>query len=93
VATVLASDSRNRRAGELLAQGMPAGDIGPALGQTAEAVDSVPLLAERVRDAGVDAPVLRGLAGMIDGSVEPERWTASLTAPKPPPRRGKAKAA
>src|SRR4051812_3120367 len=93
VATVLASGSRNRRAGELLAQGMPAGDIGPALGQTAEAVDCVPLLADRVRDAGLDAPVLRGLAGMIDGSVEPQRWTASLTAPKPPPRRGKAKAA
>jgi glycerol-3-phosphate dehydrogenase (NAD(P)+) len=93
VATVLASGSRNRRAGELLAQGMPAGDIGPALGQTAEAVDSVPLLAERVRDAGVDAPVLRGLAGIIEGKVEPEHWTASLTAPKPPARRGKAKAA
>src|SRR5204863_8130607 len=93
VATVLASGSRNRRAGELLAQGMPAGDIGPALGQTAEAVDCVPLLADRVRDAGPDAPVLRGLAGMSDGSGEPQRWTASLTAPKPPPRRGKAKAA
>ena len=93
VATVLATGSRNRRAGELLAQGMPAGDIGSALGQTAEAVASVPLLAARVRDAGVDAPVLRGLAGMIEGSVDPERWTASLTAPKPTGRRDKAKAA
>ena len=93
VATVLATGSRNRRAGELLAKGVPAGDIGSALGQTAEAVDSVPLLAERVREAGVDAPVLRGLAGMIEGSVEPERWTASLTAPKPAGRRGKARAA
>src|SRR5204863_1200019 len=73
VATVLADGSRNRRAGELLARGVPAGDIGSALGQTAEAVDSVPLLAERVREAGVDAPVLRGLADMIEGSVEPER--------------------
>ena len=57
---MLADGSRNRRAGELLAQGMPAGEIGSALGQTAEAVDSVPLLAERLREAGVDAPVLRG---------------------------------
>ena len=62
---------------------MPAAEIGAALGQTAEAVDSVPLLAERLREAGVDAPVLRGLAGIIEGRVEPERWTASLTAPKP----------
>src|SRR5215207_2041549 len=93
VATVLASGSRNRRAGELLAQGVAAGDIAPALGHTAEAVDSVPLLAARVRDAGVDAPVLRGLAGMIEGRVEPARWTASLTAPKPSSRKGRAKAA
>jgi len=93
VATVLASGSRNRRAGELLAQGMPAGDIGSALGQTAEAVGSVPLLAARVGEAGVDAPVLRGLAGMIEGSVEPARWTASLTAPKPRAKAGKAEAA
>ena len=93
VATVLADGSRNRRAGELLAGGMPAGDIGSALGQTAEAVACVPLLAQRIRESGGDAPVLRGLAGMIEGRVEPERWTASLTAPQPAGRRGKAKAA
>jgi glycerol-3-phosphate dehydrogenase (NAD(P)+) len=89
VATVLASGSRNRRAGELLAQGVAAGDISSALGQTAEAVDCVPLLAARVRDAGVDAPVLRSLAGLIEGRVEPARFTSSLTAPK----KKKAKAA
>jgi 1-acyl-sn-glycerol-3-phosphate acyltransferase len=93
VATVLATGSRNRRAGEMLAAGMAAGDIGPALGQTAEAVESVPLLAARVRDAGVDAPVLRGLAGMIEGRVEPAQWTAALTAPKPRKSGGKVKAA
>jgi 1-acyl-sn-glycerol-3-phosphate acyltransferase len=93
VATVLASGSRNRRAGELLAQGVAAGDIGAALGHTAEAVECVPMLAARVRDAGVDAPVLRGLAGLIEGRVEPARWAASLTAPRPASRRDKAKAA
>ena len=40
VATVLAVGSRNRRAGEMLGQGVTAHDIGVALGQTAEAVDS-----------------------------------------------------
>jgi glycerol-3-phosphate dehydrogenase (NAD(P)+) len=90
VATVLAEGSRNRRAGELLAEGVPAGDICAALGQTAEAVAGVPLLAARLKEAGVDAPVLRGLAGIIDGTIEPERWTASLTAPR---RAAKAKAA
>jgi 1-acyl-sn-glycerol-3-phosphate acyltransferase len=93
VATVLAAESRNRRAGELLSQGVPGGDIEPALGQTAEAVHCVPLLAERVRAAGVDAPVLRGLANVIEGKVEPERWTASLTAPRPAAKREKVRAA
>jgi glycerol-3-phosphate dehydrogenase (NAD(P)+) len=94
VATVLAAGSRNRRAGELLARGVPAGEIGSALGQTAEAVACVPMLAARVREAGVDAPVLGGLAGLIDGSVDHEHWAASLTAPKPRVRRGgRAKAA
>ena len=92
VATVLAEGSRNRRAGELLAQGMPADQIGAALGQTAEAVAAVPLLAARLKQAGVDAPVLKGLAGIIDGTVDPERWTQSLTAPKPAGRKA-AKAA
>src|SRR5207248_2224833 len=35
VATVVASGSRNRRAGELLAQGVPAEEIGPVLGHAA----------------------------------------------------------
>jgi glycerol-3-phosphate dehydrogenase len=91
VATVLAAGSRNRRAGELLAAGVAADDIGPALGHAAEAVASVPLLAVRVREAGLDAPVLGGLAGMIDGSVKPAHWTAALTAPKA--KSGRAKAA
>jgi glycerol-3-phosphate dehydrogenase (NAD(P)+) len=93
VATVLASGSRNRRAGELLAQGVAGDEICNALGQTAEAVDSVPLLAARVREAGVDAPVLRSLAGLIEGRVEPERFASSLTAPKKKPKAGAVRAA
>ena len=93
VATVLAAESRNRRAGELLSQGVAGGEIEHALGQTAEAVHCVPLLAERVRAAGVDAPVLRGLANVIEGKVAPERWTASLTAPRPAAKREKVRAA
>jgi glycerol-3-phosphate dehydrogenase len=93
VATVLADGSRNRRAGELLARGVPADDIAVALGHTAEAVDSVPLLVARIRESGGDAPVLGGLAGLIEGRVEPARWTAALTAPKPRGKAGRARAA
>ncbi|HVL94985.1 MAG TPA: 1-acyl-sn-glycerol-3-phosphate acyltransferase [Solirubrobacteraceae bacterium] len=90
VATVLAAGSRNRRAGEMLAAGTPAREIAPTLGHAAEAVDSVPLLAGRAAAAGVDAPALDGLAGLIEGRVAPERWTASLTAPAPPPKPARA---
>jgi glycerol-3-phosphate dehydrogenase (NAD(P)+) len=94
VATVLADGSRNRRAGELLAGGMPAGDIDSVLGHTAEAVACVPMLLQRLDDAGVDAPALRGLAGVIEGDVEAASWTESLTAPRPAPaRRQKVRAA
>jgi glycerol-3-phosphate dehydrogenase (NAD(P)+) len=84
VAAVMAADSGVRRAGELLARGEDVVD---------EAVHGVPLLADRVRAAGVDAPALRGLAHLIAGGVTPERWTASLTAPRPAAVREKVRAA
>jgi glycerol-3-phosphate dehydrogenase (NAD(P)+) len=89
VATVLADGSRNRRAGEMLAQGMPAAAISPALGQAAEAVDSIPLLAACMREAGMDAPATAGLAELIEGRLEPGQWAASVTEPP----RGKTRAA
>jgi glycerol-3-phosphate dehydrogenase len=81
VATVGAAGSRNRRAGELLAQGISAVEIGQTLGQTAEAVDSVPLLATVAREAQVEAPALTSLAALVEGRLPPERWTATVTDP------------
>jgi 1-acyl-sn-glycerol-3-phosphate acyltransferase len=84
VATVLAHGSRNRRAGELLAGGLSATRVGDELGQEAEALHTVSLLAAAARDAGVRAPTLDGLARMVDGELEPERWMAAVTAPRAP---------
>lgn len=81
VATVVSQSSRNRRAGELLAQGVPAADIAPALGHAAEAVDSVPMLASAARDGGLATPALDGLAALVEGRIDPEQWTATVTAP------------
>jgi glycerol-3-phosphate dehydrogenase (NAD(P)+) len=81
VATVVSSSSRNRRAGELLAQGVPGAEIGRTLGQAAEAVDAVPLLASVARDAQLETPALDSLAALVEGRIEPERWTATVTAP------------
>jgi glycerol-3-phosphate dehydrogenase len=93
VATVGASGSRNRRAGELLAQGMPGSEISQALGQTAEALDSVPLLASVARDERVDAPALDSLAALVEGRIDPERWTARITDPAWTRPRGTVRAA
>ncbi len=88
VATVVSSGSRNRRAGELLAQGMPAAEIGQALGQAAEAVDSVPMLATAAREARLDSPALDGLAALVEGRIDPDQWAATVTEP---PRRKRAR--
>ena len=84
VATVVASGSRNRRAGELLSQGVPPAEIGAVLGQAAEAVDSVPLLANVARGAHVEAPALEGLAALVEGRIDAERWAATVTKPSGP---------
>ncbi len=55
VATALAPQSRNRRAGELLAAGVPAAAIPAEIGQAVEALESVPLLALALEQAGVAA--------------------------------------
>jgi len=80
VATVLADGSRNRRAGEMLGLGVSPQEIGPALGQAAEALDAVPELAGLLRDARVDAPATTSLAAVVEGRIPPERWLEELSA-------------
>jgi 1-acyl-sn-glycerol-3-phosphate acyltransferase len=93
VATVVSAGSRNRRAGELLAQGIPSRDIGALIGQAAEAVDSVPLLATVARNARLETPALESLAALVEGRIDPERWTATVTEPARPGRPRSVRAA
>jgi glycerol-3-phosphate dehydrogenase (NAD(P)+) len=87
VATALARTSRNRRAGELLADGVPAGEIGAVIGQAVEALESVPLLARALEQAGVSAPVTGALGRLISGELPLEAWVALVRATVPPPAR------
>ena len=93
VATVACEGSRNRRAGELLAQGVPAPEVCRALGQTAEAVDSIPLLASVARSERLRAPALDNLAAFVEGRIEPERWAATVSDPAWLERSGAVRAA
>jgi glycerol-3-phosphate dehydrogenase (NAD(P)+) len=85
VATALAAGSRNRRAGELLAAGVPAEEIPERVGQAVEALESVPLLARALEQAGLDAPVTTGLARLIAGELPLERWVGLVRTTVPPP--------
>jgi len=87
VATALAPTSRNRSAGELLAQGVPGSEIPARLGQAAEALETVPLLARAIERAGVDAPITSALARLIEGSLPLEEWVALVRARQPEPAR------
>jgi glycerol-3-phosphate dehydrogenase len=80
MATALAPHSRNRRAGELLAQGVPSSEIAGRLGATAEAVGTVPQLTELCDRLRCDAPALEGLTGLVEGRILPSRWIEDVRA-------------
>jgi glycerol-3-phosphate dehydrogenase (NAD(P)+) len=80
LATVMAPHSRNRRAGEMLASGVPAAQMRARLGATAEGVESVPLLAAACERGGVDAPATQALSALVEGRIAPERWIEDVRA-------------
>jgi glycerol-3-phosphate dehydrogenase (NAD(P)+) len=95
VATALARESRNRRAGELLAAGVPAREIPARIGQAVEALESVPLLALALEQAGSQstgqhsdtAPITTALGRLISGELPLQDWVALVRATVPPPAR------
>jgi glycerol-3-phosphate dehydrogenase (NAD(P)+) len=87
VATALAPLSRNRRAGELLSQGVAPAEIQRRVAQAVEALQSVPLLAHSIERAGLPAPVTGGLARLIDGELPLADWIALVRATVPPRAR------
>ncbi|MEA2424668.1 MAG: glycerol-3-phosphate dehydrogenase [Thermoleophilaceae bacterium] len=87
MATALAPSSRNRAAGELLAQGVPAADIPERLGQVSEALETVSLLARASETAQVDAPVISALSRLIEGTLPLDDWVALVRTKQPDPAR------
>jgi len=87
VGTALAPQSRNRRAGELLAQGVPSAEIPARIGQAVEALDLVPLLHTALEEAGVEAPVTAGLARLIAGDLPLDGWIELVRTTVPRPAR------
>ncbi len=93
VATALAPQSRNRRAGELLGEGVPTAEIPARIGQAVESLESVPLLAHALARDGLQAPVTTGLAELIAGTLPLEDWVGLVRTTVPPPARFRGRAA
>jgi 1-acyl-sn-glycerol-3-phosphate acyltransferase len=87
VATAIAEGSRNRRAGELVGAGVPAGQVQASMDQTAESLATVPLLAQALEREGIDAPVTMGLRRVLDGELTPEQWLESVRSVRQSRRR------
>ncbi len=87
VATALAPQSRNRRAGELLADGVPSAEIPARIGQAVEALESVPLLAHALERAHIEAPVTAALGRLIAGELPLDDWIGLVRTTVPPPAR------
>ena len=83
VATALAPQSRNRSAGELLAQGVPSSEIPDRVGQAIEAFETVPLLAGAIEAAGLRAPITGALARLIDGTLPLDDWVELVRITRP----------
>jgi glycerol-3-phosphate dehydrogenase (NAD(P)+) len=87
VATALAPESRNRRAGELLAAGVPAPEIPARVGQAVESLQTVPLLARALIAAGIEAPVTTALARLVEGALPLSDWIGVVRTTIPPAAR------
>ncbi len=74
VATVLAAHSRNRRAGELLGQGVEPAEIPGILGQVPESLYAVPLLARAMSEAGLRSTATAELAALAEGRIGADQW-------------------
>ena len=90
VATAMAEGSRNRRAGELVGQGVPSDQVPGIVGQTAEALAAVPLLDATLRERGVEAPVTAGLRTLLEGRTTPDDWVQTFRTPQAAPRSRRA---
>ena len=82
IASLASSGGRNRRAGELLARGVPAADVTPQLGHVAEALDSLPLLQAALAAARVRAPAVNELADVVAGRTTAAAFAEHITAPR-----------
>jgi len=78
VLTATGDLSRNRKVGQLLAQGLSLQQAVDSLGHVAEGVYSARTVVQRARMLGVDMPISEAVVALLDGQLKPEQAVAAL---------------
>jgi glycerol-3-phosphate dehydrogenase (NAD(P)+) len=78
VLTATGDLSRNRKVGQLLAQGLSLQQAVDSLGHVAEGVYSARTVVDRARRLGVDMPISEGVVALLDGRLKPDQAVAAL---------------
>ena len=67
IVTCWSRHSRNRRAGELIAQGRRAEDAAAEIGQVVEGLTTAPVLRDLSRRLGIELPITEGVCSVLEG--------------------------
>ena len=78
VLTATGDLSRNRKVGQLLAQGMSLQQAVDSLGHVAEGVYSARTVVQRAQALGVDMPISEGVVALLEGRLQPEQVVGAL---------------
>lgn len=94
VLTATGDLSRNRRVGQLLAQGLTLQQAVDSLGHVAEGVYSARTVVQRARHLGVEMPISEAVVALLEGQLQPAQAVSALMGRDPkeelalfPPRR------
>lgn len=78
VLTATGDLSRNRRVGQMLAQGLSLQQAIDSLGHVAEGVYSARTVVQRAQALGVEMPISEGVVALLEGSLAPAQAVAAL---------------
>jgi glycerol-3-phosphate dehydrogenase (NAD(P)+) len=74
---------RNRRAGELIAQGSTADEAVAEIGQTVEGLTTAPVLRDLSHRLGIELPITEGVCAVLEGTVPLAELSAGLMGRQP----------
>ncbi|MBS3996709.1 MAG: NAD(P)-dependent glycerol-3-phosphate dehydrogenase [Hydrogenophaga sp.] len=78
VLTATGDLSRNRKVGQLLAQGLSLQQAVDSLGHVAEGVYSARTVVQRARALDIEMPISEGVVALLEGRLRPEQAVAAL---------------